>query len=1302
MKNHLLLVFFVLVVALNANANNINKPVSSQYGFIENKGQIIDQNNNPNPSVLYLYNGNGLRVQLRKEGFSYEVINTIKTPKTIIDKAPHGKFASQADSFDITYQTHRVDINFKDGNKNATLKPYQPASDFINYYTTGTSEAGVTNVHHYQKIVYENVYPNIDIEFVLNDATNKGKFKYNFIVKPNGNLADIKLAFLGANRTSLNQAGNILIETAYGNIEENIPLSYVINNNNSHSTIKANFIALDNNTYGIKAENYNHDQTLVIDPNPLATYYGGSDTDIAFGITTDTSGNILITGYTVSGNAISTTGSYQSTYGGVTDAFIAKFNTNGVRQWATYYGGSSYDQGNGITRDASGNIFITGNTFSSNAIATLGSHQANKNVGNDAFIAKFNTNGGMLWATYYGGDGNEQGNGITTDISGNILIIGYTTTSGNVLSTTGSYQAINGGSIDAFIAKFNTNGVRQWATYYGGNDNDQGNGITVDASENIIITGFTASTNAIATIGSHQLTNGGSNDAFIAKFSANGVRQWATYYGGSGNDQGNGITRDASGNIIITGQTNSTTTIVTFGSHQTTNNGGIDVFIAKFNNNGVRQWATYYGGSVDDYGQGITTDTNGNILITGYASSGNAISTIGSYQTINGGFTDAFIAKFNSNGVRQWATFYGGNDYDYGQGIITDKGGDILITGYTGSTNAIVITGSHQTTNGGSTDAFISKFTTNGILSYVEKNKISGTQTIFAGAVPNVISDSIRISNISLNKWIRSDVDSINGYYSIVGTSATYSSPALTNTAWFKRIITDGNSISDTSNAIQITVNKSSTWVGATSNAWGVASNWSTNVVPVSASNVFINSGVPFMPLISDGGRVCNNITIANGGALTINNTNSNLTIYGNFINNGLFSNTNGRVNFSGTSTQVIPPANYARLGINNIAGVSCSGNIIIKDSLVFNNGCFSIGNNNLTLLGTTSKIIGANATKFIITNGTGLLKFQNIGTGTRTTTTLFPIGTSASSYTPLSFLNTGTSDTISVRVINGISGGYSGTTTTGLPISAFAVNRTWFVTEGIAGGSVGTVTLQWNADEELPAMDNTLCYISFHNGTSWNPTTTATATGLSPYTRSRSGLSLFNNTAFAIGSDGTLPVKLLSFNATLVNEKVNCAWETASETNNDYFTIERSKDGNSFEAVGNVKGQGNSNRNIRYSYTDNNPFGGISYYRLKQTDFDGKYTYSEIKKVGLDKELASKISLYYENENPIVKINSFVESKANIELINLNGIKLFTNEQPIIKGENTFTLDGNRTKGLYLLKVQVEEEVKYFKVWLR
>jgi hypothetical protein len=232
--------------------------------------------------------------------------------------------------------------------------------------------------------------------------------------------------------------------------------------------------------------------------------------------------------------------------------------------------------------------------------------------------------------------------------------------------------------------------------------------------------------------------------------------------------------------------------------------------------------------------------------------------------------------------------------------------------------------------------------------------------------------------------------------------------------------------------------------------------------------------------------------------------------------------------------------------------------------------------------------------------------------------------------------------------------------------------------------------------------MDNTACYVSFYNALGWNNSTTGVAIGSNPYTKSRNGLTTFSNTAFGISSNGTLPVKLLSFNATLANGKVNCAWETASEINNDYFTLERSKDGNSFEAVGDVKGHGNSNRNIRYSYTDNNPFGGISYYRLKQTDFDGKYTYSPIKKVGSTEKLATEISLYYENNNPIVKINSLVESNANMELINLNGIKLFTNEQPIIKGENTFEIEGNIIAGLYLLKVQVEDEVKYFKVLLK
>jgi predicted SpoU family rRNA methylase len=895
MKKYIQLALFIFAIVFNIEANSINKPVSAQYGFIENKGQIIDQNNIPNPNVLYLYNGNGLRVQLRKEGFSYEVIKTVKTPKTIIDEKSQGKFDNELDSFDITYLTHRVDINFKDGNKNTVLKPYQPVSDFINYYTTGTSEAGVTNVHHFKKIVYENVYPNIDIEFVLNDVANCGKFKYNFIVKPNANLADIKLEFLGANRTSLNQEGNIIIETTYGNIEENIPLSYVINNNNSHSTIKANFIAFDNNIYGIKAENYNHNQTLVIDPTNWATYYGGSGSDYGNGIATDTSGNCIITGYTTSTTSIATNGAYQTIYGGVGDAFTAKFNVFGTRLWGTYYGGSSYDEGRGITIDKLGSVLISGSTTSTSGIATTGSYQTTLGGGYDAFIAKFNTLGARIWSTYYGGTSNDQRIKIKADTSGNIIITGITSSTSGIASL-GAHQTILGGNNDAFIVKFNSNGVRQWATYYGGDQNEGSYGISILNNGNIIITGNTLSTTAIATVGSHQATKGGFLDAYIAVFNTNGVRQWSTYFGANQAETADCVTTDATGNIFIVGFTTSDSAIATTGSHQTTYGGNGDAFIAKFNSSGVRQWATYYGGSADDYGEGILTDNIGNIIIVGETKSGTAIATSGVYKSTISAGQDGYIVKFNASGVRQWATYYGGNSDEYIRDLTTDNSGNIIITGESASISGIATSGAHQTTyGGGSYDAFITKFNTNGIL-----------------------------------------------------------------------------------------------------------------------------------------------------------------------------------------------------------------------------------------------------------------------------------------------------------------------------------------------------------------------------------------------------------------------PVKLISFNATLANEKVNCTWETASEINNDYFTLEKSKDGRSFEAVGNVKGQGNSNRNIRYNYTDNNPFGGISYYRLKQTDFDGKYTYSTIVKVGLTEKLTSEIYLYYENNTPIIKINSLVENNAIVEIINLNGTKLLSNEQPIISGENTFAINGNITTGLYLLKVQVEDEVKYFKVWIR
>ncbi len=226
------------------------------------------------------------------------------------------------------------------------------------------------------------------------------------------------------------------------------------------------------------------------------------------------------------------------------------------------------------------------------------------------------------------------------------------------------------------------------------------------------LAGATQSTTAIATTGSHQSSyGGGSRDAFLVKFNSNGIRQWGTYYGGSGWDFVHSTATDRIGNVYLAGLTPSTTAIATTGSHQSSYNGGDrDAFLVKFNSNGIRQWGTYYGGGGNDFGYFIATDGIGNVYLAGYTSSTTAIATTGSHQSSHGERGDAFLVKFNSSGVRQWGTYYGGSDYDAGWTIAINGSGNVYLAGVTQSTTAIATTGSHQSTYGGDWDAFLVKF----------------------------------------------------------------------------------------------------------------------------------------------------------------------------------------------------------------------------------------------------------------------------------------------------------------------------------------------------------------------------------------------------------------------------------------------------------------------------------------------------------------------------------------------------------------------------------------------------------------
>lgn len=277
----------------------------------------------------------------------------------------------------------------------------------------------------------------------------------------------------------------------------------------------------------------------------------------------------------------------------------------------------------------------------------------------------------------------------------------------------------------------------EWATYFGGSEGESAQGVATDQNEYIYISGLTSSLANIATTGAHQATfSGASVDGYLAKFDSLGELQWATYYGGPATGffqvtQGLDVACDRFGNVFMSGITTANSGIATPGSHQQakSTNSFMNSYLAKFNNEGIRQWGTYYGGSIttvalfanSTQGQALACDLLGNVYIGGNTDSLSALdpdfATAGAHQTTyGGGMSDAWLVKFDSSGNRQWATLFGSAGMDGLTAIVCDDSNQVYIAGYTNSEDAIATSGTLEDTYGPeSGGGFVAKFTESGV-----------------------------------------------------------------------------------------------------------------------------------------------------------------------------------------------------------------------------------------------------------------------------------------------------------------------------------------------------------------------------------------------------------------------------------------------------------------------------------------------------------------------------------------------------------------------------------------------------------
>jgi len=548
-----------------------------------------------------------------------------------------------------------------------------------------------TDVPSFGRVTYRDVLPGVNQVF----HGEAGALEYDFEVSP-GALTKpdaIEIAFEGAESVDVGAAGELRVHAGGAVFVQPSPRVYE-RSEGQELAVNAAYRVTGRGTIGFDVGAYDESRTLVIDPVlAYATYLGGSGDDYAYGIAVDGAGAMYVAGFTSSPN-FPTASAYDATLTGSDDAFVTKLSANGQELvYSTYLGGSQGAYAYGVAVDSAGAAYVIGSTNSTD-FPTVTPFQSTLAGALNAFVTKLSPSGSsIVYSTYLGGSGHDDGAGIALDATGAAYVTGTTEDSDFPLPHAATAQRGFGGVSDAFVAKLSPSGSLTYATYVGGSGADDGTGIAVDGSGAAYVTGSTASLDfpTSPAVGPFQPLLNGAQNAFVTKVSPAGSSfAYSTYLGGAQSDQGNAVAIDATGAAYVTGFATSADFPLSNAYQRTllAMQGGSSAFVSKLDSAGMTLvYSTFLGGTGSDLAEAVAVDANGVATVTGATSSVdfptvNALQSDDAAHAATG--TNAFITSLSATGQSLvYSTYLGGSGGDSAEAIALGPTGAAYVAGFT-------------------------------------------------------------------------------------------------------------------------------------------------------------------------------------------------------------------------------------------------------------------------------------------------------------------------------------------------------------------------------------------------------------------------------------------------------------------------------------------------------------------------------------------------------------------------------------------------------------------------------------------